>query len=69
MKLRKDIFKPHTIFIVDGVVLRSVRKAMGLKQSDLARQVGCSPQFLCDLENNRRNCSEEVAIKLNRVLS
>jgi transcriptional regulator with XRE-family HTH domain len=37
-----------------GITLRTARLAAGLRQSELAEQMGISPQFLSDLEKGRR---------------
>ncbi len=67
--LNEKIFKPHIVFLVDAKELVKWRKFRGLTQSELAKKVPVSPQFLCDVEHGRRNCSKEVAIKISKILS
>ncbi|MFV0493338.1 MAG: helix-turn-helix domain-containing protein [Pseudorhodobacter sp.] len=47
-----------------GTRLRERRLALGLKQADLAREVGVSPSFLNLIEHNRRRISAPVLERL-----
>ncbi|MGB3148305.1 MAG: helix-turn-helix domain-containing protein [Paracoccaceae bacterium] len=51
-----------------GTRIRDRRLLLGLKQSDLARQVGVSPAYLNLLEHNRRRVGAELLASLARVL-
>ena len=42
--------------VINGDWLREVRKNAGLTLRDMARRVGVSVPYLCDIELNRRNC-------------
>ena len=35
--------------------LKEFREELGLSQSELARRVGCTPGYICDLERGRRS--------------
>lgn len=49
---------------VDGAVLRYARHALGLKQVELAEQIGCKPETLSRWENDERPVprAEQLAI-------
>ncbi|WP_224823266.1 helix-turn-helix transcriptional regulator [Cognatishimia sp. MH4019] len=51
-----------------GSRIRDRRTAKGLKQADLARQVGISPSYLNLIEHNRRRIGGKLLIDLSRVL-
>jgi DNA-binding XRE family transcriptional regulator len=42
--------------VVNGEWLRQERKRAGLTLREMARRVGVSAAYLCDIEKNRRNC-------------
>jgi len=42
--------------VINGQWLRDVRKAAGLTLREMAKRVGVSPAYICDIEHNRRNC-------------
>jgi len=46
--------------IVNGAWLRNERKKAGLSLREMARRLGVSAPFLCDVEFSRRNCSVKV---------
>jgi putative transcriptional regulator len=48
--------------------VKELRGAAGLRQEDLARQVGVSRQTIISIENGRYNPSLELAWKLARTL-
>ena len=48
--------------------LKEARKAQGLTLKDLAAQIGCSFNYLSDLELGKRNPSLVMADKLARAL-
>jgi len=48
--------------------VRELRAAAGLRQEDLARQVGVSRQTIISVENGRYNPSLELAWKLAQAL-
>jgi putative transcriptional regulator len=48
--------------------VKELRGEAGLRQEDLARQVGVSRQTIISIENGRYNPSLELAWKLSRAL-
>jgi predicted transcriptional regulator len=42
--------------VINGDWLREARKAAGLTLREMARRVGVSAPYICDIERNRRNC-------------
>ena len=40
--------------VVDGKKLRQLRKKSGLSLREVARRIGISASYLCDIEHNRR---------------
>lgn len=46
--------------IINGAWLRNERKTAGLTLREMARRLGLSAPFICDVELNRRNCSPKV---------
>lgn len=57
----------HTV-IVNGAALRTIRERSGLTQTALARLVGTDRSHLSNIENGRRNCSDELVIAIARAL-
>ena len=51
-----------------GEQIRKSRKSKGLTLCDLARQAKIAPQFLSDIERDRRNPSEKVLERLAAAL-
>lgn len=51
-----------------GPLIRQARARAGLKQDDLARQVGCTGAYVTMLEKGRSLPSPQMAIKLERAL-
>jgi len=51
-----------------GTRIRERRAGMGLRQADLARQVGISPSYLNLIEHNRRGIGGKLLIDISRVL-
>jgi transcriptional regulator with XRE-family HTH domain len=52
---------------IERVIARNVRarrKALGWRQTDLARRMGISLTYACDLENNRRNIGVRTLVAL-----
>ena len=49
-------------------LVKELRGEAGLRQEDLARQVGVSRQTIISIENGRYNPSLELAWKLSRTL-
>lgn len=45
-----------------GKAIAAFRKADDITQVDFAKALGISRQYLCDIENNRRNVSPKQAI-------
>ena len=46
----------------------AVRGAMGVSQADFAAGVGVSPQYLCDVENERRSPSVNLTDQICKFL-
>lgn len=55
-------------FLTVGARIRNRRMESGIRQSDLARQVGISPAYLNLIEHNRRRIGGKTLIKLAGVL-
>jgi transcriptional regulator with XRE-family HTH domain len=43
-----------------GRALRRIRMSAGLTLRDLAESIDLSPQYLCDVESNRRPAPEKI---------
>lgn len=48
--------------------IKEIRKALGLRQEDLAAKLGVTRQTINAIENNKYNPTLELAIKLSRLL-
>ena len=48
--------------------IKETRKALGLRQEDLAAKLGVTRQTINAIENNKYNPTLELAIKLSRLL-
>ena len=48
--------------------IKKLRKAAGLRQEDLANQVGVSRQTIIAVENNKHDPTLELAMKLAKAL-
>lgn len=48
--------------------IKELRKAMGYRQDDLAKQLGVSRQTIIAIENDKYNPSLELAMKMARFL-
>jgi predicted transcriptional regulator len=53
---------------VQGFILRMEREAQGVTQKGLASQMGVSPQYLCDLEQGRREWNAALIEKYREGL-
>ncbi|QIW09169.1 helix-turn-helix transcriptional regulator [Francisella sp. LA112445] len=51
-----------------GETIASLRKCGELTQVELAKKLGVSKQYLCDIENNRKSVSVDKAIKIAQAL-
>lgn len=51
---------------VEPVALRAWRVASGLSQRELARRLGYSAAYLCDLENGRRRITPKIVAGYER---
>jgi len=49
--------------------IKSLRKELGLRQEDIANQVGVTRQTIIAVENNKYNPTLELAMKLARLLN
>ena len=48
---------------------KQLRKAAGLRQEDLAQQLGVSRQTIIAIENDKYNPTLELAMKISRLLA
>lgn len=51
-----------------GGLVKSMRLCDNISQVDLSKQIGVSPQFLSDVENNRKDVGIEFAKKIADAL-
>lgn len=51
-----------------GMRIRFLRKEIGWSQEDLALESGVNKNYICDLENGRRNPSLEILEKIANAL-
>lgn len=49
--------------------IRELRKAMGLRQEDIANELGVTRQTINAIENDKYNPTLELAMKLARLLN
>ena len=49
--------------------LKSQRVGKGIKQKDLAEQLGISPQYLNSIENGRTEPRRDLMIKISEILN
>ena len=49
-------------------IIKQLRKQAGLRQEDLARELGVSRQTLVAMENDKYNPTLELAMKLAKLL-
>ena len=49
-------------------IVKQLRKAAGLRQEDLAQQLGVSRQTIIAIENDKYNPPLELAMKISRLL-
>ena len=49
-------------------IVKQLRKAAGLRQEDLAQQLGVSRQPIIAIENDKYNPTLELAMKISRLL-
>lgn len=57
------MFENHGYWTIGDYLLRH-REIYHITQTDMARQLGISPQYLSDIEKNRRVPSEDLLIKI-----
>ena len=50
-------------------IVTQLRKAAGLRQEDLAQQLGVSRQTIIAIENDKYNPTLELAMKISRLLA
>ena len=51
-----------------GETISSLRKCEEITQVELAKRLGVSKQYLCDIENNRKTISIDKAISIANTL-
>ena len=52
-----------------GAAIRSIRLCDGISQTDFAKKLNVSTQYLCDLEHNRKIVSAKKAFKFANILN
>lgn len=52
-----------------GKYIKSAREAKGLYQKDIAESIGIAQSYLSDIENGKKPCFLELAIKICVALS
>lgn len=50
-----------------GDSIKKERKKIGFKQKDLAKRIGISTSYLCNIEKNNRIPSEKIKSKIERI--
>ena len=50
-------------------IVKQLRKAAGLRQEDLAQQLGVRRQTIIAIENDKYNPTLELAMKISRLLA
>ena len=50
-------------------IVKQLRKAAGLRQEDLAQQLGVSRPTIIAIENDKYNPTLELAMKISRLLA
>lgn len=50
-------------------IVKQLRKAAGLRQEDLAQQLGVNRQTIIAIENDKYNPTLELAMKISRLLA
>lgn len=58
----------HQPDLVDGDSVKAIRALTGQSAKSIAACVGISPQFLCDVENGRRDLKPDDLAVLAKVL-
>ena len=46
--------------IPTGVCLKQKRQSMGVKQKDMAKRLGISQTYICDLEHGKRRATPQI---------
>jgi len=54
MTIQKEILEGDLPNLIDSVVLKMIRQYYDLKLSDISEHMGIKPQYLSDMESNRR---------------
>jgi len=49
-----------------GDLIKKERKKIGFKQKDLAKRIGISTSYLCNIEKNNRIPSEKIKSKIEK---
>ncbi len=70
MKRKTKSYRHHSKIAVPdiGPKIHALRKRHGIRQADLAKQVGISPGGLTNLEKGRRNVSLDWLMKIAKAL-
>lgn len=51
-----------------GKLLLSIRECEEIAQTEFAEKLGCSKQYLCDIEHDRKNVSPKMAVNYAKTL-
>lgn len=62
------IFKATGCYSANGNTLIELRIRKNMTLKDLSVKTGLSPSFLSDLEHNRRTCTYEAAMQIEKAL-
>ena len=62
------IYREAIVYKVDGNAIKKIREGLGVKRNFLAKKVGISQSFMCDIENGKRNCSKLVIDRIEKTL-
>lgn len=51
-----------------GKFILAIRECEEMAQVEFAEKLGCSKQYLCDLEHDRKNISPKMAVNYAKIL-
>jgi DNA-binding XRE family transcriptional regulator len=64
-----DWWKEKTASITPGDHLRVSREMRGMRQSELAKKIGVSPQQISDMEKGRAPIGKKMAMRIGEALN
>ena len=62
------IYREAIVYKVDGNAIKKIREGLGVKRNFLAKKVGISQSFMCDIEHGKRNSSKLVIDRIEKTL-